>query len=230
MASKNRFSDLLSKARAVPGMIRRAAEYFASQFAPEDRAIFQKSYRKTGRQLENRTTNPVRFIAEADPKNKFNDLRQSIHVGGLYVYKYDPKYKDTLPYWDMFPLLFLIGETADHFIGLNLHYVHPRQRALLMDAIHNTLIRNNIDPKKMDDGDRKDRVTSRARGISYSQLKNASRNALFEPCVKKYLKGHVRTQFVKIPFNEWHEVLFLPLQRFQKKNSLHVWQRSTYRR
>lgn len=221
------FTGYLDKAKSVGGMITRAASYFASQFSPDDRVVFQKKFRADGQTLSTRNSNPVQFIAQTDSKNRFTQLRQSIHVGGLYVYKYDPKYKDSLPYWDMFPLLFLIGETSEHFIGLNLHYIAPRQRAQLMDAIRNTLIHAGLDPKDMDD--EKKSGTRKARSVSYQQLMGASRHALFKPCVKKYLKSHVKSQFAKVPYKDWQEVLFLPLQRFQKENSNRVWRDSTRR-
>ena len=37
------------------------------------------------------------------------DLRQSIMPGNLYMYVYDPKTKEELPYYDRFPLVFQIG-------------------------------------------------------------------------------------------------------------------------
>jgi hypothetical protein len=232
MAVKGIFSKKIEQGeldRGAGGMVRRAAAYFMNRIGPDDRNVFVKSYRASGGKLESTYSNPEQYISAADRNNKFSTLRQNVHIGGLYIYRYEAKYKDKLPYWDVFPLLFLIKVTPDHFMGLNLHYIAPRQRALLMDAIRNHLVRNNLDPADMDVD--KGKQTTRARTISYQQLKGASKHLLFKPCVKKYLQSpaNVRSQFVKVPYDQWNEILFLPLQRFHKKSSKHVWLQSNLR-
>ena len=51
------------------------------------------------------------------------DLRAQIVPGGLYLFQYDAKHKDTLPYWDKLPLVFPFRKVPDGFYGLNLHYL-----------------------------------------------------------------------------------------------------------
>lgn len=51
--------------------------------------------------------------------------------GLLVTYEYDPKLKDSLPYWDRYPLIFVINVNKDGWIGLNVHYLHPAQRSKL---------------------------------------------------------------------------------------------------
>ena len=46
-------------------------------------------------------------------------------VGNMYMFQYDPKHKDTLPYYDLFPLAIVIGPAEGGFLGLNLHYLPP---------------------------------------------------------------------------------------------------------
>jgi len=38
-----------------------------------------------------------------------------------------------------------------------------------------------------------------------------------------YLKENVRSAMVRIPGDQWHNVLFLPLAIFQKKKDSFVW-------
>lgn len=55
-------------------------------------------------------------------------------VGNMYMFFYDAKYKDTLPYYDAFPLILMMGPAKGGFYGLNLHYLPPVLRAKALDA------------------------------------------------------------------------------------------------
>lgn len=56
-------------------------------------------------------------------------------LGNMYMFFYDPKYKEVLPYYDRFPLIIMYGEAKGGFYGLNLHYMAPPLRAKALDAI-----------------------------------------------------------------------------------------------
>ena len=49
--------------------------------------------------------------------------------GMLVAYEYDPKYKAELPFYDRFPLVFILQVNKDGWVGINLHYLHPNVRA-----------------------------------------------------------------------------------------------------
>lgn len=53
----------------------------------------------------------------------------------MYMFYYDPKYKETLPYYDKFPLIIMVGPAKGGFYGLNLHYLSPAVRAKALDAL-----------------------------------------------------------------------------------------------
>ncbi|MEK9888327.1 MAG: hypothetical protein VW735_06270, partial [Gammaproteobacteria bacterium] len=57
-------------------------------------------------------------------------------IGRMYMFQYDPKGKDTLPYYDVFPLIFVLEKYSDGFLGMNLHYLPPVFRARLMDRLY----------------------------------------------------------------------------------------------
>jgi len=65
--------------------------------------------------------------------------------GNMYMFFYDPKYKETLPYYDGFPLIIMLGPAKGGFMGLNLHYLPPAVRARLLDVI---IGNNRAIPKK----------------------------------------------------------------------------------
>lgn len=139
--------------------------------------------------------------------------RRSVEVGSMYLFSYDPKHKKTLPYYDRYPLIFMIGEAKGGFLGINTHYLPLALRARLMDALY-TLTNN----KNYDD-------STRLR-ISYNILKSASKYKLFKPCVKHYLGNHVRSRFIEISPAEWDVALWLPLQRFEKASADQVYRDS----
>ena len=56
-------------------------------------------------------------------------------MGNMYMFFYDPKHKKTLPYYDGFPLIIMLGPAPNGFYGLNLHYLPPVIRARALDAI-----------------------------------------------------------------------------------------------
>lgn len=53
----------------------------------------------------------------------------------MYMYFYQAKHRDTLKYYDGFPLVFIMGPAKGGFMGLNLHYLPPIMRARLLDAV-----------------------------------------------------------------------------------------------
>jgi hypothetical protein len=133
--------------------------------------------------------------------------------GRMYMFTYDAKHKDTLPYWDAFPMIFVVDRFPGGFYGINLHYLQPVLRAKLMDALY--MIANN----------RLYNDTTRLM-VSYQVLKNASTMKFFKPCFKMYLTDHVKSQFIYIEPQEWDIALMLPAQKFQKATSAQVWKES----
>lgn len=122
-------------------------------------------------------------------------------IGKLYSFFYDAKHKDTLPYWDRYPLVFPVEMYSDGFLGINMHYLPPMLRAQLMDSLYNTI--NN----------QKYNETTKLT-ISYKILAGASRFKYFEPCLKRYLTSQVRSKFMYISPKEWDMALMLPTERF----------------
>ena len=134
----------------------------------------------------------------------------SATLGKMLFYKYDPKFAKKLPYWDMYPLVFPFEKAKGGFYGLNLHYIPPRERAVLMDEL-----KRYTTNKKYDE-------TTRLK-LTYDILKGFGRAV---PCVKRYLGSNVRSNTVRINADEWEIAIFLPVERFQKESSKTVWKDS----
>jgi hypothetical protein len=137
--------------------------------------------------------------------------RNTIYPGRMYMFYYDPKLKEKLPYYDRFPLVFPIEPAYNNsFLGINLHYLPPTLRAKLMDALYTTLNNVNFDQ------------TTRLH-VSYRILRSTTRMREFKPCVKRYLLSHVRSRFLNVAANEWDIALYLPCESFEKVSKQKVW-------
>jgi len=137
----------------------------------------------------------------------------AVTIGRMYLFMYDPKMKEELPYYDRFPLIFPFKRVQGGFYGINLHYLPHMMRAKLMDSLY--ILANN---KNYDD-------TTKLR-LSYQLLHSASKFRYFEPCVKHYLNSQVRTRFLWVPADQWETALFLPLERFVGATKQQVWRDS----
>lgn len=138
---------------------------------------------------------------------------QMVMPGSMYLYNYDPKHKDTLPYYDRFPLVFPFHVEADRFWAINLHYIDLRSRAQLMDALYGLANNNKYD------------ATTKL-NLSYQILKQASKFKYFKPCVKCYLTAHVKSHFMYIEPEVWDIAIFMPLERFEKATKTQVFAES----
>ena len=123
-------------------------------------------------------------------------------IGSMNMFFYDPKHKDTLPYYDRFPLSVIVGPAEGGFYGLNLHYLPPVLRAKMLDALMD--VTNN---KKYDDSTRFE--------ISYKLLVATSKLRFFKPCYKHYLFAHVKSRLARVSAPEWEIATFLPTADFE---------------
>lgn len=137
-------------------------------------------------------------------------------VGGMYMFFYDPKHKKTLPYYDAFPLIIMVGKAKGGFYGVNLHYLPPKLRLKFF---------SNIMAIQSDK-----RLSDNAKiGITYEMLKSSSKLRYFEPCFKHYLTEHVRGNFAEVPIPEWEIAVFLPTADFRKASNQKVYNDSRTR-
>jgi hypothetical protein len=137
-------------------------------------------------------------------------MRSAIVPGNLYMYKYDPKTKESLPYYDTFPLVFPFRKTADGFYGLNMHYLPYDLRIKLLDQL--LVFKNNS---------RWDETTKIK--YSWALIDGVSRFAPAQACVKQYLSGYVRSQFRQIYSEDWATAMLLPVERFVGASKQQVW-------
>ena len=61
--------------------------------------------------------------------------RASPFFGKLNMFFYDPKLKQKLPYYDIFPLVLPLKRYSDGFLGINFHYLPIPLRVRLLDKL-----------------------------------------------------------------------------------------------
>lgn len=121
-------------------------------------------------------------------------------IGKLYLFKYNPKGRYTLPKYDKLPLCIPIEKYGDGFLGLNLHYLGIGQRQALLEALLQTRSEATITDKTV-------------MRIDYQKLlTNSSVEKLAMPCVHRYLFSQVRSKFIEIYPSEYDLAIQLPVE------------------
>lgn len=140
--------------------------------------------------------------AKVNPNKVF--MKSSMpQIGGMFLYLYDPKYKDRLPYYDMYPLTLPVEMYIDGFLGINLHYLPPLARIKLLNSLMELTDENKYNKTK--------RLS-----LSYEMLKYYSIQLKgVNGCLKRYLYSHVRSSFHEVDPTDWEKAAVMPLQRWK---------------
>jgi hypothetical protein len=166
-------------------------------------------YREKAKQVGK--INETTFFRTAD-RDRFNSANQ-FRIGNMYMFYYDPKFKDTLPYYDRVPLIFPINRAKGGFLGINFHYLPLKLRAKLMDSLYDVVSNDSFDE------------TTKLQ-VSYKILNASSQYREFRPTVKHYLFNHVRSKLMYINPSEWDIALFLNIAKFEGATQTQVWEDS----
>ena len=134
-------------------------------------------------------------------------------IGSMNMFFYDAKHKETLPYFDRFPLSIIVKGAPGGFIGLNLHYLPPVLRAKMLDGLMETV--NN---KRYDE-------TTKFQ-ITYNLLQATARLKFYKPCLKRYLFSQVKSRLARVEAPEWEIATFLPTADWSGSSSNKVYEDS----
>lgn len=116
--------------------------------------------------------------------------------GGLYIFVYGAKHKDTLPIWDKLPLPVILDINSNkninepHFLGLNLHFLKPNERMALL---------SDMEANSVHDKSKNHLKTT----LTYDQLKSSSFFKRNNNCIKYYLMSHIKGKILAIEPHEW---------------------------
>ena len=77
------------------------------------------------------TVNPLSIINTSGTEGSIVQFTP----GKLYLFGYNPKTKNELPYYDSCPMILLLDYTENGFIGLNFHYLYPIDRQMFFNKL-----------------------------------------------------------------------------------------------
>ncbi len=172
---------------------------------PEDVKKSSKWFNEQITNLAKRRYSPAQILQN----NQFR-MGNTVVPGKLYFFFYDAKHKDTLPYWDQFPMIFPLSASNDSFTGLNLHYLEYKPRMALLTE----LLKVNGSTAITDINKIK---------LSWTLVSKMSKLAPAKACIKMYLFEHIASPFAEVPPTLWHTAMLLPVQRFVGASKEQVW-------
>ena len=143
------------------------------------------------------------------------EYAQRLDIGQMYAFQYNPKHKETLPYYDMFPLVVISEPLPTGFSGINLHYIPPLVRARLLGKL--------MDASDLD-VDVKSKLNSQ-----WGFIRNFSRFPEVRGAVKKYLTSQVSSRMYKVNPEHWKSAIFLDTQQFVGAQAAHIYRQSAKR-
>lgn len=126
-------------------------------------------------------------------------------LGKMYMFMYEAKRKDKLKYYDYFPVTICLKRYATGFMGINLHYLAPRYRALLMDGLYE-FYREIEDESYFQ--------------IRYPSVKSISKLRWAKPCIKQYQYPYIDSRIVEVRPEHMDMVVMLPSQQFRSKGTI----------
>ena len=133
--------------------------------------------------------------------------------GSMYLYEYSALNAATLPYWDKYPLVIPFRQVSGGFYGLNLHYLTPQLRVILLDKLMTFATNKTLDKTTI-------------LKFTWQTAAAAAQNKHISACVKMYLSTQVRSVFMYIKPIDWVGAMMLPVESFQGASKSQVWKDS----
>lgn len=158
---------------------------------------YQSQVRKLG------TINVNKLIRQGEQVNR-------IFTGEMYLFRYDPKTKDQLLYYDIYPLVLPFRRVENGFLGINLHYLPYGVRMFTLKELSKFVTDKNLNED------------TRIR-LSWRLLETSVKFEPAKACVKHYLYENILTRFMKIPYPDWVIATQLPVERFIGAQKATVW-------
>ena len=160
--------------------------------AAGDRDLSINWYKKKVADLSNRIS-AARLMRD-------NKLKKAPTFNKLHFFRYDPKLKAILPYYDTFPLVMPIQSAPGGFLGINFHYLPIPLRMRLLETLDKRGFRGN-----------------------YSKLKNIRE---VKPTIKHYLRRQFVSGFLELEEDDYAPAIFMPVAQFRKASASQVWRDS----
>ncbi len=185
----------MAKVDRAPKKKESLLQSFKAQMHELGRQPVAKNQRKSISWFKQRISNAIRSKKVQVP-----------HKGNMYVFAYDAKGKAELPYWDKFPCIICLGQSKGYMLGLNLHYIPPKDREKFLTTLikfSNTKTVSNSTRLIVDWG--------RVKNIKFSKH-----------MVKLYIMKRIKGSLEEVKPHDWFNVIHMPLQQFVAKNGRNI--------
>jgi hypothetical protein len=134
--------------------------------------------------------------------------------GKIYIFKYDPLYKDSYSYWDEHPIILSLGKMPAKVgymhVGINLSWYPPKARRYIISTIMKVNKKFIEDQIKKYPGDAK---KQRGIYIDLAAMKSALDQSGFSFAIRNYLPSQIQTSSYCISYEHWEKMTKLDVPR-----------------
>lgn len=171
-------------------------EKFANLNRQPPSAKNRSSIRWFRTQVKNNSVSPRRVLRDPEISRNLKRAPEHIKLGELLLFRYDPKHKEKLPFYDVYPLSIIMSTGVSkagekYVISLNLHYLTQMERERLLTAIYKSNTKGGAQE-----------VLALVQRLSYYPG--------FRHAIKMHLLNHMVGNVLSIPFDEWALAVNIP--------------------
>lgn len=132
-----------------------------------------------------------------------------VDIGKMFTFLYNPKHKETLPYYDRMPVCVPISVHRKGFTALNFHHMSPVLRLHVLEELESFKMAKDL--------------RTRFR-IKYSIIQASNKFKLARPMIRSYLYSQMLSPIIQIPESDWALMQVLPAPKMIGQHELLVWQ------
>ena len=130
-STSTNYMTLFQRIRLLAGNEKKSVGWYKS-------AVIQEAS-KYGKDLRKFALDEKRDRIQQSELEDQNMLRRYPVAGHIYMFEYKAKMK-WLPYYDRFPLVYVIKSNRTEFWGANLHYMQPKRRLIAIKKLRQGMI------------------------------------------------------------------------------------------
>jgi len=194
-------------------MIENPIEYLKSKKIKKDSQYLGKLYRAIREKYGEMKFDVDIFEKYSTKIRNRNQFKPNVinEIGKMFTFSYRPLNYDTLPYYDMQPLIFSLNiPSSEEVFGINLHYLPLHYRF----ATYQMLVQFATDPTR--------KANTRIR-LLYDYMKNKKQFIPSLVSIRQYKTKRIRSMVYEIDPKYWEHAIIIPTQLFIKKNEKTVY-------
>ena len=153
-------------------------------------------------------------------QNEAKITRTRFQPGKIYVFKYDPKYANELPWFDANPVVLAIEQVNNNDLGINLNLLPVPFKEKLLDELF-TRMRIKVNKKETDEVSKIDALKEKPLRITYEGIKAYLEKDGYDFALRQYIPSRKRDQAV-VSYSKWPEIALCDFMDFNKTNVMKV--------